>query len=183
VSEPRRFARFRREVLEGRAHTFPLPDDGLCLSAFLILHPRGRPHEALLGKMDPTGPWAEVAALDAERVAAFQDGWVLPASQLLFFEDPTTAARRIGTEQLGLSSFEVGTPQVFSDSYMRGGKGTPDPHWDFHFVFRAEWPGGEVEAARGRLWKELKFVDWKRTPAVAFARGHADILALAGATG
>jgi len=182
VSEPRRFARFRAEPLSGRPGIFPLPDDGLCLSSFLLVHPAGKPHEALVGQMDPTGPWSETAAVDPERIATFQGRWVLPACQLLFFEDPTAAARRIASEQLGLPLLPIAPPQVFSEAYGRETSGSRDPHWDFHFVSRAEWPGGDPAGSRGRLWKELKFVDAPETPRSSFARGHGDILALAGLT-
>ena len=182
MSEPRRFARFRAEPLSGRPGIFRLPDDGLCLSSFLLVHPVGMPHEALVGRMDPKGPWSETAAVDPERIATFQGRWVLPACQLLFFEDPTAAARRIASEQLGLPTLGIAPPQVFSEAYGREAGGSRDPHWDFHFVSRAEWPGGDPARSRGRLWQELQFVDVSRTPRSSFARGHGDILALAGLT-
>jgi len=180
MSELRRFARFRHDPVAGRPQVFPLPDDGLCLSAFVLVHPTGRPREVLAGRMDPNGPWADAAAVDAPRIASFRDRWVLPASQLLFFEDPAAAARRITAEQLGRTDLDFGTVQVFSEAYPRDNAGSSDPHWDFHFVYRAQWPGGEIARSKGRLWKELRFVEVAATPRDAFARGHGDVLALAG---
>jgi hypothetical protein len=182
VSEPRRFARFRSQPLSGRPGTFPLPGDGLCLSSFLLVHPAGKPREVLVGRMDPKGPWSETAAVDPERIATFEGRWVLPACQLLFFEDPAVAARRIASEQLGLTHLGIAPPQAFSEAYGRGAGAAGDPHWDLHFVSRAEWPGGDPAGSRGHLWQELRFVDVPTTPRASFARGHGDVLALAGLT-
>ncbi len=152
----------------------------MCLSTFVLLHPPGRPREVLLGRMDPAGPWEETASLDPERVAAFKDGWVLPACQLLFFEDPAAAARRIAEDLLGRTDIGFGLPQVFSEAYARPRTGAADPHWDLHFVYRAEWPGGDPARSKGRFWRDLQFVEVAAAPRSAFARGHDDILALVG---
>ncbi len=135
--------------MAGRPHVFPLPDDGLCLSTFVLLQPKGRPREVLLGRMDPAGPWEKAASLDPARVAAFKDGWVLPACQLLFFEDPAAAARRIVVDLLGRTDIVFDPPQLFSEAYARPNAGASDPHWDLHFVYRAEWPGETPRARRG----------------------------------
>jgi len=117
--------------------------------------------------------------MDAERARAIGDRWVLPASQLAFFESPSDAARRIAREMLGWREPPLGEPQVFSEAYPRD-SGSQDPHWDLHFLFRTVWPGTSLTAARGRLWKELRFVRPVELSSAEFGRGHGDVLALAG---
>jgi len=176
VPEARKFARLRAEPGAGDVE---VPGDGMCLSTFLVLRSPTAPREVLVGRIDPSGPWWEVAGLDSARVTRIGDRWILPATQLLLFEGPQEAAARIASEMLGKPTMNVGLPRVFSEAYPRGS--TPgDPHWDLHFVFSASWPGGALEAARGKLWKELRFVDVERTPAASFGRGHGDVLALVG---
>jgi len=176
MAEGRRFARLRAEAGAGFAG---LPSDGMCLSAYLVLRSPTAPREVLVGRVNPSGPWWEVAALDEKRVAGLGDRWVLPATQLLLFEGPQQAALRIASEMLGRPTLNVGLPRVFSEAYVRG-SASPDPHWDLQFVFSAPWPGGPLEPSRGQLWSELRFVDVERTPAAAFGRGHGDVLALVG---
>jgi ADP-ribose pyrophosphatase YjhB (NUDIX family) len=130
--------------------------------------------------VNPDGPWGEVAALDGDRLLALAGRWILPACQLLFFESPEEAARRIATEQLRRADVKIPAPQVFSESYARGSGRTGDPHWDLHFIFKTDWPGGDLSDSLGTLWSELAFVPVKTTPLSAFGRGHGDILSLAG---
>jgi hypothetical protein len=176
MTAPRRFTRFRNQSGPGYVS---LPEDGMCLSAYLILRAPAKPREVLLGRIDPAGPWAEVAALDATRVSGIGDRWVLPATQLLMFESPAEAAARIARELLGRQDLALGSPAIYSEAYGRSG-GPADPHWDLQFVFTADWPGGSPDASRGKLWKELRFVDVGTAPLAAFGRGHGDVLALAG---
>jgi hypothetical protein len=166
--------------MPGAYGVFPLPDDGLCLSVFLVVRSRGRPQDVLLGRVDPAGPWGHVAALDPARLRALAQQWILPASQLLFFEAPDAAVRRVAAEQLGRPDLEPGSPAVFSEAYPRPGGSARDPHWDLHFVYRTDWPGGGIDEARGRLWQELAFVDPGTLAPNQFGRGHGDILALIG---
>jgi hypothetical protein len=65
----------------------------------------------------------------------------------------------------------VGTPNRFPE--LRN-------HWDFEFIFRGDASGGEPPSHRA--WKELRFVDLKRTPKGEVARSHADVLENAGYT-
>lgn len=176
MAEPRRFARLRSEPAAGYA---TLPDDGMCLSAYLVLRSPSEVGHVLLGKADPAGPWWEVAALDAARLTGIGDRWMLPATQLLLLEGPEEAGHRIATEMLGRPDLVLGYPRIYSEAYSRSA-GPRDPHWDLQFVFSAVWPSGSVAASKGKLWKELRFVDVGATPADAFGRGHADVLALAG---
>jgi ADP-ribose pyrophosphatase YjhB (NUDIX family) len=176
--DQQRFARLSSRADEGRGR-FAVPDDGMCLSAYVVLHPSRVPRQALLGRMDPEGPWERVACLDPERVRAIGDRWVLPATQLRFFEGPDEAAARIAADLLGRRDLKLGAPKVFSETYARP-TGAADPHWDLQFVYSAPWPQGATLPAPGALWRELKFVDVATTRPEAFGRGHGDILALIG---
>ncbi len=176
MTEGRRFARFGAAP---SADVVGLPDDGMCLSAYLVVRPADRPQEVLLGQLEPSGPWETAAAIDAARAKRIGERWVLPATQLLFFEGPQEAARRIARELLGRDDLPLGAPQVFSEAYRRE-PAPRDPHWDLHFVYVTDWPGGAPPPSRGRLWKELAFLNVGATPAAAFGRGHGDVLALLG---
>jgi len=178
MTDERRFARLASDPAGGPG-TIGLPNDGMCLSVYLLLHPPRKPRQVLLGRLDPGGPWIRAAALGPERVARIGDRWVLPATQLLLFEGPDEAARRIATELLGRPDLRLAGPRVFSEAYARPG-GPSDPHWDLQFVYDGEWPAGSPPPERGNLWRELQFVDVARTPTGAFGRAHGDVLALAG---
>ena len=178
MAEARRFARLSARPSERRG-TFALPEDGMCLSAYLVVHRVRSPGEVLLGRARPDGPWERVACLDAERLRTLGDRWVLPATQLLLFEGPDQAARRIAEEMLGDPDLAVGSPAVYSEAYPRP-LGRRDPHWDLHFVYTIPWPDGRPIPSVGALWRELRFVPVGETPADAFGRGHGDVLALTG---
>jgi hypothetical protein len=174
----RRFARLRAAVPTGSTGLFALPDDGLCLNTFLIVHPRARAAEVLLGRPDPSGPWETIASMSPERLRTVGDRWILPASQLLFFEAPGDAAQRVAREQLGLTRLPVTGPDVFSEAYGRDVPVGRDPHWDIQFIYRGRWPGRG--APHHPAWKELRFVDPRTLRRNEFGRGHGDIVELAG---
>ncbi|MGI0055492.1 MAG: hypothetical protein ACREBZ_07255 [Thermoplasmata archaeon] len=173
----RRFARFA----EGRASAdgyWPLPPDGLCLSSFVLLSPADGPDRVLVGRMDPSAPWAEIGALDPVRVQAHSAGWMLPSCHLRWFESPAGAARRVLIEQLGLERVDLSAPEIYSESYAPRRHPDRGTHWDLEFLFRGRAPDGWVPAHRA--WKRLEFVRPATTPRVEFARAHDEVLELAG---
>ncbi len=174
----RRFTRFRRGPLPANSGAFELPDDGFCLSVFLVLESPRAPGSVLMGKLDPAAPWWEIGALDPKRLGNVGDRWMLPSCQLLLFESPIVAARRILKEQLDSGEIPLQGPQTFSDPATRPGSGTQDPHWDFHFVYRGRWPS--ETPPRARPWKRLEFVDVSRTARAEIARQQGDVLELVG---
>jgi hypothetical protein len=174
----RRFARLRRGNAPEAEGYFVLPDDGFCLNTFLVLrHPReeGR---VLLGRIDPNAPWYELGALEPTRVQGIGRRWMLPSSQLLFFESPLDAARRIALEQLESPLPPVDGPLVVSEQYRRSTSHADDPHWDLHFIFRGSWPTESPPVARP--WLELAFVEMAQVSPSDIARSQGDILELAG---
>jgi hypothetical protein len=174
----RRFARFRQGAAPEHPGSSAVPDDGMCLSAFLLLRPTGHGGEVLMGRINPEAPWERLGALDPARVAQIGHRWMLPSSQLLLFESPTEAVRRIVHEQLGTALPDLRGPAVFSESYRRNDPAKADPHWDLHFVFEGRWP--ETRFPRSRAFTELAFVDVARTPRSEIARAQADVLELVG---
>ena len=174
----RRFCRFRADTPSGSPFYSPLPNDGLCLNVFLIIHESGHPGRVLLGHLDPSAPWERLGGMDAERRSQASGKWMLPASQLLLFESPRAAADRLVRELLEIDPLILGGPDVFSEAYPRPHSGASDPHWDLHFLFRGEW--ANAGPPRASPWKDLAFVDVAQTSSSQFARAHGDILALAG---
>jgi len=174
----RRFARLRRGPVAAYPGAAEVPDDGMCLSVFLVLESPKAEGVVLVGKLDPSAPWWEIGALDAKRLAAVGDRWMLPSCQLLLFESPDDAARRILKEQLGSGPRPLDGPFVFSDPSRRAGSTSTDPHWDFHFVFRGRW--SSASPPRAAPWKHLQFVEIARTDRVDFARAQGDVLELVG---
>jgi hypothetical protein len=155
-----------------------LPDDGMCLSVFLVLTPPGQEAAVLMGRIDPSAPWDEIGALDPARRRAIGDRWMLPSSQLVFFESPSEAALRILKEQLASDPIPLEGPAVFSEAYHRPGSAATDPHWDIHFVFRGRWRS--ASPPRVPAWRQLEFVDVGRLAPDGIARNQGDVLALVG---
>jgi len=177
MTTDRRFCRFNKlgDVPFGMPE---VPEGGLCLSAFLILHEPGHADRVLMGRLNPAAPWDHIGALDASRTAVHSRGWMLPSSHLILNESPEAAARRIAEEQLERSDLSFSEPKVVSEVYTP--RRFPDTvrHWDLEFLFRGEWPGGA--APKAAAWTELRFIDLAATPRADIARSHEDILESAG---
>ncbi len=174
--EVRHFCRFGSGPASGGYS--PLPPDGLCLSAFLLLSRPGRPGEVLVGRIDPTGPWERIGGLTPDRVRSSEGGWMLPSSHLLYFEAPEEALRRIAREQLGIDALGIGPIEVRSETYASRLHPERRRHWDLDFLARGEAP--PAFSGRHPAWKELAFIDPRATGRSAFARSHDEILELAG---
>jgi ADP-ribose pyrophosphatase YjhB (NUDIX family) len=174
--DERRFARLRRAT-DPAPDAVDVPDDGMCLSAFLLVRPEGRDGEVLLGRLAPAADWARIGGLDAARVARVGDRWMLPSSQLLLGEPPTEAAARIAREQLGVTVPTLVGPSVYSEAYRRS-PGPRDAHWDLHFVFHGRWPTASFPPSPA--FRELAFIDVARLPRAQIARSQGDVLELAG---
>jgi len=174
----RRFTRLRRGPTGESPGASDVPDDGMCLSVFLVLSSPESAGAVLMGRIDPSAAWPVIGALDAARAMAVGDRWMLPSSQLVFFESPEDGARRILKEQLGSAPIPLDGPVVFSEAYRKPGTSAMDPHWDLHFVFRGRWPS--LTPPRARAWRALEFVDVRRTDSASIARNQGDVLTLVG---
>ncbi len=173
----RRFSRFASDRPVSAGY-WPLPEDGLCLSSFVLLSPPGHPEAVLVGRIDPRQPWGELGALDPRRVELNTQGWMLPSCHLLHFEPPEEAAARILKEQLGLPRLSLDGPQVFSETYRPRRHPDRGMHWDIEFLYRGTLPSGGMPAHPA--WAELRTVEPARTPRTDFTRSHDEVLELAG---
>src|SRR5439155_11949617 len=78
-----------------------------------------------------------------------------PSTYLLEGEHPDKAMRRVMRDQLGLRTFTVSTPRVFSYTWPSDWYPGND-HWDLAFVY----PVKISEPIKNLpWWKELRFVD------------------------
>ena len=178
MTTDRRFCRFSRDPDTAAFSMTEIPPEGLCLSAFVLLSPRGRPYEVLMGRMNPAAPWDHIGALDPKRVTVHGKGWMIPSSHLLFREAPDEAARRILREQLEVDELSVSGPQVVSEVYAPRRFPDRPKHWDLEFLFRGEWT--QPAPPRSEAWIDLKFVDTRTVAREENARAHEDALASAG---
>jgi len=180
MSAARSFCRLRREVPPGGRGVSVVPALGMCLSAFLVLSPPGTPGTVLLGRIDPRANWEELGALDTERLASVQAGWMLPSSHLMLYESPHDAARRIAHEQLARPDLRLDAPTVVSDASPRADAAREEMHWDLGFIFSGEWP--RVSGSPPAPWSRLELVDLSGVRPSDIVRGQADILVGAGRT-
>ena len=178
MTPPRRFARLRRGSVAEVPGYSVVPENGLCLSTCLVIRPPREDRRVLLGRLDPRAPWLEIGGLDPTRVARIGDSWMLPSSQLLFFETPEESAHRIAREQLYSELPPIEGTYFNAEAYPSAGHPNGDPHWDFYFVYRARWPTDEPP--RAAPFRSLEFADLDRVRPVEIARGQGDVLALAG---
>jgi ADP-ribose pyrophosphatase YjhB (NUDIX family) len=177
MAEERKFTRFRLTA-EPERMVFTVPTDGLCLSTFLVIRPKGQPGRALLGHINPKGPWAHIGGLDAARAQQWSGGWMIPSSQLLYYESFEESARRIAREQLGLELGALPAPLLMSDSDQRPTAAKGDLHWDIGFVYVIDSPS--QTAPSHPAWTDLRFVEVAKTARREYVRSHQDVLRLAG---
>ena len=177
MSEERQFARFRPTAEPDRM-VYRVPEDGLCLSTFLLLRPRGHTDRVLLGHLRPDAPWAHIGAVDTRRAALWSKGWMLPSSQLVYYESPDDSARRIAREQLGLELATLPAPILMSDSEQRPAAAPGDLHWDMGFVYVVD--DGPMQPPLHPAWTELRFLEVSKLRRIDLVRSQGDVLLLAG---
>src|SRR5947208_16841212 len=117
MTTDRRFSRFSKSAATAAFSVTEIPEDGVCLSAFLIVTEARDSKKVLMGHMNPKAPWDHIGALDPSRVEAHSHGWMLPSSHLIFRESADDAARRIAREQLELPDLAPPGPPVVSGCY------------------------------------------------------------------
>ncbi len=178
MATDRRFCRFARSAETDDFWMPSVPEDGLCLSAFVILSPEDDPSAVLMGHMNPAAPWDHLGALDPGRVEAHRYGWMLPSSHLILRESPEEAARRILVEQLHLHELPLEGPKVVSEVYPPRRHPTRRAHWDLEFLFRGRVH--ERDLPTPDAWTELRFVDLRTIRKTEIARSHDEVLASAG---
>jgi len=178
MTTDRRFSRFGKSRDTASFSITEIPVGGVCLSAFLIVTAARDPEKVLMGHMNPDAPWDHIGALDRSRAEVHSRGWMLPSSHLIFQESPGDAARRIAREQLELPHLPLSKPEVVSEAYTPRRFPDAPTHWDIEFLFRGELPAADVPHTAA--WKELAFVDLRRTAKSEIARSHEDVIESAG---
>src|SRR5207245_4789817 len=157
MTTDRRFSRFSKSPATAAFSVTEIPDEGVCLSAFLIVTEAHDPKRVLMGHMNPKAPWDHIGALDPSRVQEHSRCWMLPSSHLIFRESPDEAARRIAREQLELPDLALSGPNVVSEVYTpRRFPGTAH-HWDIEFLFRGQLAATDATHPSSRT--ELAFLD------------------------
>src|SRR2546428_12641134 len=134
----RRFSRFSKSPATAAFSVTEFPDDGVCLSAFLIVTEARDARKILMGHMNPKAPWDHIGALDPSRVEAHSHGWMLPSSHLIFRESPDDAARRVAREQLELPDLVLSGPKVISEVYTPRRLPRTALHSDLEFLLRGQ---------------------------------------------
>src|SRR5207244_5629974 len=160
MTTDRRFSRFSKSPATAAFSVTEIPDDGVCLSAFLIVTEARDARKVLMGHMNPKAPWDHIGALDPSRVEVHSHGWMLPSSHLIFQESPGDAARRIAREQLELPHLSFSEPMVVSEAYTPRRFPDAAKHWDLEFLFRSEIPAADIP--HPAAWAELAFGDLRR---------------------
>src|SRR6266571_4065305 len=163
MTTDRRFSRFSKSPATAAFSITEIPDDGMCLSAFVIVTEAHDSRKVLMGHMSPKAAWDHIGALDPSRVEAHSHGWMLPSSHLIFRELP----------DLALSG-----PTVVSEVYTPKRFPGTAHHWDLEFLFRGQLAA--TDAPHPAAWKELVFVDLRRTSKSEIARSHEDVIESAG---
>src|SRR5437899_1226715 len=97
-----------------------------------------------------------------------------PSSHLIFRESPDDAARRITREQLELPDLALSGPTVVSEVYTPKRFPGTAHHWDIEFLFRGQLAA--ADAPHPTAWKELAFVDLRRTSKSEIARSQQDVI-------
>src|SRR5437867_10824795 len=117
MTTDRRFSRFNKSPATAAFSVTEIPDDGMCLSAFLIVTEARDSRKVLMGHMNPKAPWDHIGALDPSRVEAHSHGWMPPSSHLILPESPDDAARPIAREPLALPDLAPTGPTRVSEAY------------------------------------------------------------------
>ncbi len=149
-----------------------VPPGGMCLCAFLFVL---RGEKVLLGKYADHPAWETIAGMPRERVRANAGGWTIPASHLLFGEDPREAAGRIGREILSVGTdLRVGEPSVATFLYEPAAA-PGERHFDVAFLLEASLAAGAAVPAPP--WYEaLEWFDIGSLGDLSFARQHGDVV-------
>jgi len=150
-----------------------VPASGFCVCAFLFVR---RGADILLGKYAEDPRWESLTGLDPERVRVHAQGWTVPASHLVFGEDPGKAGRRIAEAILGLPGLGMTEPRVEASFEVHPRFPHRGHHYDIWFFLEARVPDG-TEVARPPWYRELSWQDPAKLPDGAYARSHGDVVA------
>jgi len=148
-----------------------LPPGGLCLSAFVFVTCGDK---LLLGKYADDSAWETLAGLDATRRRVHGRGWTIPASHLLYGEDPRAAGRRVCEEILLLPNLELSEPRVETELGVPERFPEMGEHYDVWFFLNARLATEDVRVPP--WYAELKWTRIGDLDENALARGHWHVL-------
>lgn len=149
-----------------------VPRGGMCLCVFLFVTSGGK---VLLGRYADHSAWETLCGMDGGRVKANAGGWTIPASHLMFGEDPRDAARRIGEDILALD-----IDLVYSEPYVKTFFYEPaiapgEKHFDVLFLFDVSIQ--DIANVHKPPWYEaLEWFDIGMVQRQRFARQHQDVV-------
>lgn len=180
MTTDRKFAAFSKQSRDGLGIT-DIPEDGFCISVFLIVRDADNPRRVLMGHLDPGAPWDHIGALTKDRVQAHSKGWMIPSSHLIYGESPADAVARVAREQLDLEipprSRDLGF-RVYSEVYSPRRFPERKAHWDLELVYEvALKPDLVLTNKPPAAWSSLSFIDLDHYDKNEIARSHEDILA------
>ncbi len=173
----RQFSRFvRSQDIRPGTPTSLVPEAGLCLSVFLVLTEESEPNKVLMGIINREAPWEDLGALSPTLLKNFPTGWMLPSSNMLVYESPFQASKRVLHEQLGIDDINLSAPIVFSDVYDHPITHLKD-HWDLGFIFKGSVKKEKV--TKTNAWSRLEFIKpFEQT--IPIIRSHGDVIKYSG---
>jgi hypothetical protein len=157
---------------------FGVPWGGFCASVFVVVT-RGR--KVLVGRMAEDPRWDDewnpnMRFYDGERRAALYQGVRFPATYLKLGEHPEAAAKRVWTDQLGLSGApKLAAPVIVSEAGPS--RRYPDRlHWDICFVYGARV--GASATPSGAHWAATEWRDIDALDANELVMLHGELVPL-----
>jgi ADP-ribose pyrophosphatase YjhB (NUDIX family) len=148
-----------------------VPRGGMCLCAFLFVICSGK---ILLGKYADHPAWEKLCGMDNRRIQANAHGWTIPASHLIFGEDPRDAARRIGEEILTLDRGLVYSEPRVKTFFYEPAIAPGEKHFDVLFLFDVSLDLG-AKLRKPPWYEALEWFDIGAVPRERFARQHEDV--------
>ncbi len=174
MTGPRLFCRFQPDRKFSPA-IHEIPPEGFCLDVFWVVRRRDAPNQVLLGQIEPREVWQEVGGIMPSRLAEVAEGWMLPSSHLVYGESPDAAARRVASEQLGLSLEFPTIERVVSETYRPSYYPHGGDHWDLQFIYGTRADPETIRPPSG-LWRRLEFRSRSDLDGRPIVRSHGDIL-------
>ncbi len=148
-----------------------VPRGGMCLCAFLFVKSEGK---ILLGRYADHPAWEQLCGMENKRVKANARGWTIPASHLMFGEDPRNAARRIGEEILTLDKGLLYSEPYVKTFFYEPAVAPGEKHFDVLFLFEVSIETG-VKVRKPPWYEALEWLDIGTVPREQFARQHEDV--------
>lgn len=162
-----------------------VPPGAVCVSSFVAVTSGRR---ILVGKMSKPDVWVKNFFV-GERFApdyAKSGKYLLPASHLAWYESPLDAAARVMREQLLLPVAPEKISLLDAQSHVSGdvNDSSHPPHWDLCLLYQVKLSESAARRIRRPEWfEDFGFRPLSGLSVGDFARGHGDVLEVAGLVG